>query len=105
MSSGHTFAEALRGRYAATSRSSFVSRARYTSPMPPSPILAVTAYGPRVVPGWRAISIQAVESRGSARSVAGLGATVLFDDTRRVERPKPDTNVVPESQSHVIVRL
>ena len=26
----------------ATSRSSFVSRARYTSPMPPSPILAVT---------------------------------------------------------------
>ena len=31
----------------------FVSRARYTSPMPPSPILAVTSYGPRAVPGIR----------------------------------------------------
>ena len=28
--------------FSATSRSSLVSRARYTSPMPPSPILAVT---------------------------------------------------------------
>jgi hypothetical protein len=33
--------------------------------MPPSPILAVTAYGPRVVPG----------SRGMARGWTGPGAT------------------------------
>ena len=36
--------------FSATSRSSLVSRARYTSPIPPSPILAMTEYGPRVVP-------------------------------------------------------
>ncbi len=39
----------------ATVRSKRVSCARHTSPMPPSPILAVTAYGPRVVPGVRDI--------------------------------------------------
>jgi hypothetical protein len=32
--------------FSATSRSSFVSRARYTSPMPPAPILAVISCGP-----------------------------------------------------------
>ncbi len=39
-----------------TPRPSFVSLARYTSPMPPSPILAVTAYGPREVPASRGIT-------------------------------------------------
>ena len=39
----------------ATSRSSFVSRALHTSPMPPAPSLAVTAYGPIFVPGLRGI--------------------------------------------------
>ena len=34
--------------FCATSRSSFVSLARYTSPIPPSPILAGTEYGPGV---------------------------------------------------------
>ena len=38
----------------ATSRLSFVSRARYTSPMPPAPIGAMTSYSPRRVPGDRA---------------------------------------------------
>ena len=42
--------------FSATSRSSLVSRARYASPTPPSPIVAVTAYGPSAVPGLRAIA-------------------------------------------------
>ena len=37
----------------ATPPSSFISRARYTSPMPPSPILAVTEYGLEDRPCWR----------------------------------------------------
>ena len=59
----------------ATSRSSFVSRARYTSPMPPSPILAVTAYGPRVVPGSKGID----QFRGtrSSSSWCQLRTTVI----------------------------
>jgi hypothetical protein len=35
----------------AIDRFRFVSVARYTSPMPPTPIWAVTSYGPRRVPG------------------------------------------------------
>src|SRR2546426_10630719 len=35
----------------ATSRQSFVSRARYTSPMPPAPRGAAISYVPRRVPG------------------------------------------------------
>ena len=34
----------------ATVRSSRVSRARYTSPMPPAPIAAWISYGPSIVP-------------------------------------------------------
>ena len=41
--------------FRATSRPSSVSRARYTSPMPPWPIRAVTSYGPRREPGLRAM--------------------------------------------------
>ncbi len=50
------------GRYASgstfstTSRSSLVSQARCTSPMPPSPMMAVTWYEPSLVPGSRVIS-------------------------------------------------
>src|SRR5215471_3005529 len=36
--------------FSATSRLSFVSRARYTSPIPPAPSRALTSYGPRLVP-------------------------------------------------------
>ena len=35
----------------ATSRPSLVSRARYTSPMPPAPIAAAISYGPSFAPG------------------------------------------------------
>src|SRR5438094_9071674 len=35
----------------ATARFKFRSVARYTSPIPPTPIWAVTSYGPRRVPG------------------------------------------------------
>src|SRR3984893_8158163 len=37
----------------ATVRSRRVSRARYTSPMPPAPADAMTSYGPSLVPGVR----------------------------------------------------
>jgi hypothetical protein len=37
----------------ATSRSRRVSRARYTSPMPPAPSGALISYGPRRTPGLR----------------------------------------------------
>src|SRR5438874_1343010 len=37
----------------ATMRSSRVSRARYTSPMPPAPIGEMISYGPSRVEGWR----------------------------------------------------
>src|SRR5258706_7308599 len=49
------FASALQDRYSgriliATVRSRRVSRARYTSPMPPAPTGATTSYGPSLVP-------------------------------------------------------
>jgi hypothetical protein len=37
--------------FKATSRASFVSRARYTSPIPPLPMRARISYAPRRVPG------------------------------------------------------
>ena len=40
--------------FSATSRFSFVSRARYTSPMPPAPSGERISYGPRRVPAVRA---------------------------------------------------
>ena len=43
-------------QYLATSRFSLVSVACQTWPMPPSPILAVMEYGPRVALGSKAIS-------------------------------------------------
>jgi hypothetical protein len=43
----------------ATARFRFVSVARYTSPIPPTPICAVTSYGPRRVPGVRAKGVKA----------------------------------------------
>src|ERR1700722_31011 len=42
----------------ATSRASVVSCARYTSPMPPAPICAVTSYEPNLVPEGIAITLQ-----------------------------------------------
>src|SRR5687768_1743981 len=42
--------------FSATSRSSLVSRARYTSPMPPAPILAAISYGPKRAPEARAMA-------------------------------------------------
>ena len=40
----------------ATSRPSLLSRARYTSPIPPAPICARTSYEPRRVPEVKAIT-------------------------------------------------
>ncbi len=46
-------ASAAGSTFTATSRFSLVSVARYTSPIPPTPIWAVISYGPRRVPGVR----------------------------------------------------
>src|SRR5678815_1285234 len=54
----------------ATSRPSFVSRARYTSPMPPAPSGAPSSYWPNRVPGWigmtRQHSSESIPRGGSA---------------------------------------
>ena len=50
-------ADSLGRTLMATVRSSRVSRALYTSPMPPAPSGPETSYGPRRVPGGRAIGI------------------------------------------------
>ena len=47
-------AKATGSTFSATSRCSFVSRARQTSPIPPAPSGAVTSYGPTRVPGLSA---------------------------------------------------
>ena len=51
----------------ATWRFSFVSVARYTSPMPPTPIWATTSYGPRRVPGVKAKTGAIIRSGGRYR--------------------------------------
>src|SRR5688572_19268194 len=48
-----SFANASGRTLSATSRLSFVSCARYTSPMPPAPSTPTTSYTPRRVPGVR----------------------------------------------------
>ena len=53
--------------FSATSRPSRVSRARYTSPMPPTPIWAWTSYGPRRVPGERLIVEAIIVSTSAVR--------------------------------------
>ena len=54
----------------ATARFRLVSVARYTSPIPPTPIWAVTSYGPRRVPEARAN--RSVDYTGEAAAQSGL---------------------------------
>src|SRR5215471_18690160 len=63
----------------ATSRFSFVSRARYTSPMPPAPIGARISYGPRLVPEVRAIGVGFYSSRWM------FGMTRMRQSRRRLQ--------------------
>ena len=51
----------------ATSRPSLVSFAFHTSPIPPTPIWAVTSYGPRRVPGVSAKSLNYMGQRDCER--------------------------------------
>ena len=52
----------------ATSRSSRVSRARYTSPMPPAPRAETISYGPKRAPGMRATGIAVDYMGGKQRN-------------------------------------
>src|SRR4029077_13203652 len=56
----------------ATVRSRRVSRARYTSPIPPAPMGARTSYGPRRVPAVSAIGwLEYIRATAPAREDAG----------------------------------
>src|SRR5688572_5671203 len=62
----------------ATARFRLVSVARYTSPMPPTPIWVVTSYGPRRVPGIRATAVWWELYGRNDRVVHASGSSVLF---------------------------
>src|SRR5581483_3589365 len=53
-----TSANSSESNFTATGRSSFVSSARYTSPIPPAPIGAMISYGPSFVPAAKAIEFE-----------------------------------------------
>src|SRR6266852_219132 len=55
----------------ATMRSSRVSLARYTSPIPPAPIEEMISYGPSRVEGWRDIAVACSLPHQSAAWNAG----------------------------------
>src|SRR5580704_5147723 len=55
--------------FKATSRPKRVSRARYTSPMPPAPTSDWISYGPILVPWARGMSARSIAQR-SAKSIA-----------------------------------
>ena len=55
----------------ATSRSRPVSLARYTSPIPPSPILAVIEYGPSAAPGSSVIDLFPARFLGRSKALQG----------------------------------
>ena len=65
----------------ATCRPRLVSVARYTSPMPPTPIWAVISYGPRRVPAVRATAsgCDYRRCRGESGYVTGNGAVFPID--------------------------
>jgi serine/threonine protein kinase len=52
--------------FSATSRPSFVSRARYTFPIPPAPSGATISYGPSFVPEARTMCARNYNSQGGA---------------------------------------
>ena len=62
----------------ATSRFSFVSRARYTSPMPPAPREERISYGPRRAPGLRAKRLARVYGQGGAPTALLLGGAAVY---------------------------
>ena len=65
----------------ATVRSSRVSRASHTSPLPPTPIWAVTSYGPRRVPGVRAKLLRGLYGRTGQRGRLTLSeAEAVIED-------------------------
>jgi hypothetical protein len=79
--------------FTATSGPSLVSLARYTSPMPPTPIWAGSSYGPSRVPGsTRATGIAADYT--SADSFL-IGDAVMFSDSVSHPREAPPREWAP----------
>src|SRR5947207_15519537 len=78
--------------FSATSRPSFVSRARYTSPMPPAPMAERISYGPRRVPPFKDINL----TSDSAFSLLESRRPVLDDgDGRRGGVVRADVHQEP----------
>ena len=71
--------ERLRQDFNATSRFNRVSRARYTSPIPPAPRGAMISYGPRRVPEARLICEERriIRGRTSTPPYRGLSSAEL----------------------------
>ena len=65
----------------ATSRPRRVSRARYTSPMPPAPMRAMTSYGPSRVPACRGMCWRIIRA-GSTHALLSSGGMRPFDEQR-----------------------
>jgi hypothetical protein len=78
----------------ATSRLSVVSRARYTSPMPPAPSVATISYGPRRVPMLMSRSVE---------YTAGLAAeTGANAEQRRRCRTEIDNGMTSEAPAQTV---
>ena len=73
----------------ATSLSNFVSRARYTSPIPPAPTDSITSYWPRRVPGERAAIASCPRERDASarRASSGRGSAAWLRSVRRDRFP------------------
>jgi hypothetical protein len=64
--------------FSATSRPSLVSRARYTSPIPPAPSGATTSYGPSFVPKVRHIRARNYSRKSAAFTLTSNGLRVAL---------------------------
>src|SRR5215469_14799448 len=65
----------------ATSRSSLVSRARYTSPIPPAPIGARISYGPNFSPAERDIGVSDQSNKAGSSRQFKVGRALVREMT------------------------
>src|SRR5262245_9222843 len=73
--------------FTATSRSNLVSRALYTSPMPPAPSAASTSYGPSRAPGDKLRGMRHCRAYAARGGREGFGyATPAFGDPLQPRR-------------------
>src|SRR6266850_7113400 len=84
----------------ATSRPSLVSRARYTSPMPPAPSGATISYGPSFVPEVRAIRARNYSPKNAAFALEFNGLRVSLIEYFRLRWEKKQSDrLAPKGSS------